>query len=448
MLFRILSFLGTAGAIVLGVIGFAALASLRPEPQQLPPQKKHFNVDVFVVRENCLRETLSGFGTVLPDREVTLSAQVAGEVMNQVLEVGQAVATDKPLLEIDPRIYQQRYAQAKRQLEEGESELRRLTQEQANAERLLKSIKSNLEIATEQYNRRKRLENREIVTPDELARSLLELRQYEENLIRQENEIALFPLKIDQIEKRQATNQTTLELAQLDLDHTQVKPPFPGIVSEVFVETGDYVRVGDPLVRITNTSSVEIPIPLKLSNYAKLLPLLKQGQSPEVKLATDVRRAPQWTGRLTRTAPKADQDNRTIEVYVEVDNAKQATPLLPGTFVHARIAGPTLERVFAVPRDAIINNHVLIVRPNEDSPVVQQRIEPADTLQNLAILNTGLKDGDQLILTNLDVLYRDPAERQLQTTEEKRSLTINREHNLKEFLTDQDQVFIKIQDCN
>ncbi|MCA9072084.1 MAG: biotin/lipoyl-binding protein, partial [Planctomycetaceae bacterium] len=274
---KIVTIVGTIGAVLLGVVGFAALASLRPEPKQLPPPKKHFNVDVFVVRENCLRETISGFGTVLPDHEVTLSAQVAGEVLGHDLEVGHAVAADNPLLKIDPDIYRQRVTQAERQLEEGKSELRRLKQEQANAERLRKSIQSNLEIATEQYSRRKRLEDRDIVTPDEMARSLLELRQYEENLIRQENEIALYPLKIDQIERRQATSQTALELAQLDLNHTQVKPPFSGIVSQVFVETGDYVRMGDPLVRITNTNSVEIPIPVKLSDYAKLLPLLQKG---------------------------------------------------------------------------------------------------------------------------------------------------------------------------
>ncbi|MCA9067548.1 MAG: hypothetical protein KDA84_01405, partial [Planctomycetaceae bacterium] len=138
---------------------------------------------------------------------------------------------------------------------------------------------------------------------------------------------------------------------------------------------------------------------------------------------------------------------RTIEVYVEVDNQKQTTPLLPGTFVHARIEGPVLERVFAIPRDAIINNHILLAKSEIDSPVTQQQIEPLDTLENLAILKAGLKDGDQLILTNLDVLYRDPADKQLPNPDEQRSLTINHETNLKEFLREEDQIFIKIQDC-
>ena len=83
-----------------------------------------------------------------------------------------------------------------------------------------------------------------MVTSDELARSLLEFRKYEEALIRQENETALFPLKIDQVEKRQATTKSALELAQIDLNHTQVAAPFSGLISEVFAETGQYVQGG------------------------------------------------------------------------------------------------------------------------------------------------------------------------------------------------------------
>jgi len=444
---RLVSAIGMAAAIFLGIAGFAALSSLKPAPKQTPPPKKQFNVDVFRVQESCLRETISGFGTARPDREVTLSAQVAGEILEHDRKVGQTIPVEQPLLEIDPRIYQQRYEQAENQLAEGESELRRLKQEQANAERLLAQAESDFQTAKEQYQRRKALLDKKIVTPDELARALLEFRQYEEALIRQQNDVALYPLKIDQVEKRQATTRTSLELARLDLDHTKVLPPFPAIVSEVFVETGQYVRVGDPLISLTNADLVEIPVPIKLSDYAKLRPLIQNGDFPRVELATDVSRPAQWMGRLTRTAPQADRENRTIEVYVEVDNSKQPSPLVPGTFVYARIAGPVLERVFAIPRDAIINDHVLIARPEAEEPVVQRRISPRDTLQDLAILENGLRRGDQLILTNLDVLYRDPAETQTGPDRQERTLTINQEHDLTELLEEEARPLVEILEC-
>ncbi len=445
---RVFSAVGMLGAIALGIAGFAALASLRPAPEVTPPPRKTYNVDVFVVRQACLRETISGFGTALPDREVTLSAQVAGQILAHDLEVGQTIGLDHPVMEIDPRIYRQRHEQVKHQLAEGDSELRRLKQEQINAARLLVKVKSDYETATQQYQRRKTLQSREIVTADELARALLDLRQYEEAVIRQENEAAIYPLKIDQIEKRQTTTKNALELAQLDLDDTKVRPPFAGVISQVFAETGQYVRVGDPLLRITNTDFVEIPIPIKLSDYAKLAPLVRQGKFPLVQLAKDVSQPAEWSGRLTRTAPKADRDNRTIEVYVEVENAKQSTPLLPGTFVQARIEGPLLKNVFAIPRDAIINDHVLIATKKANAPLLQKHIKPIETLQNLAVLDAGLQEGEQLILTNLDVLYREPSEAVSSKTAANSTLSINRRHDLREFLDEQNQSLIAILKCN
>ena len=444
---RLFSAVGLIAAIALGAVGFAALASLRPAPSVSPPPKKTYNVDVFVAHKACLRETISGFGTARPDREVTLSAQVAGEVLEHNLKIGQAVTGEVVFLKIDPRIYEQRLEQVKRQLAEGDSELRRLKQEQVNASRLLAKAKSDYVTATEQYERTRTLNSRNLVTPDELARALLELRQYEEAVIRQENEAGLYPLKIDQVEKKQTTTKSALEMAELDTEHTKVAAPFAGIISEVFAETGQYVRVGDPLIRITNTNLVEIPVSIKLSDYAKLAPLLRAGEFPSVKLARDVTATAEWTGRLARIAPKADEQNRTIEVFVEVDNEKQSTPLLPGTFVQARIEGPALENVFAVPRDAIINNHILIVKADGSAPVLQKRIEPIDTLQNLAILDSGLDDGDQLILTNLDVLYRDPSKTIALSDTEDRVLSINQKHDLPEFLESQTQALITIQDC-
>jgi RND family efflux transporter MFP subunit len=224
--------------------------------------------------------------------------------------------------------------------------------------------------------------------------------------------------------------------------------PFAGIISEVLAETGQYVRVGDPLLRITNMTHVELPVPIKLSDYAKLAPLLRNGEFPPVRLARDVSATAEWTGRLTRTAPKADEQNRTIQVFVEVDNQEQPMPLLPGTFVHARIEGPLLENVFAIPRDAIIKNHVLIAKVEGDSPVLQKRIEPIETLQNLAILYSGLDEGDQLILTNLDVLYREPSAKIPPQDARKQVLSINRRHDLPEFLENQRQALVTILDCS
>jgi hypothetical protein len=56
-------------------------------------------------------------------------------------------------------------------------------------------------------------------------------------------------------------------------------------------------------------------------------------------------------------------------------------------------------------------------------------------------------EGDQLILTKLDVLYRDPSETISAEESQGRQLAINQTHDLPEFLDDQKQSLITILDC-
>jgi RND family efflux transporter MFP subunit len=179
-----------------------------------------------------------------------------------------------------------------------------------------------------------------------------------------------------------------------------VRPPFSGVISEKFVELGQHVQPGEPLVRITDVSVVEVPLALPLRDYSKIADTLRTGERPTVQLAVNETEAARWTGEVVRVAPRADEQTRTVSVFVRVQNEQQSVPLLPGTFVQGRIAGPMLQDVLVVPRDAIRNDTIVVARKGEAAIVP---IEVRERVQNLAVV-TGLKPGDLAVLTNLDVL--------------------------------------------
>ncbi|GAG36328.1 unnamed protein product, partial [marine sediment metagenome] len=238
----------------------------------------------------------------------------------------------------------------------------RLRQEEINSRRILEKVSADYEAFKQEYERMEKLRSSNAVTPSQLVRALLELRQYEDTLIKRQNSQTLFPLQRNEIEKLRETHQTDLAIARLDLEHTEVRPPFSGSLSEVTVELGQYVRAGDSLARLTDISVVEIPIPLTLKDFAKVEPSVKAGRHPKVALAENESDRPRWMGYVVRAAPEADELTRTIMVYAHVKNDEQKVPLLPGTFVHARIEGPVLKNVLAVPRDAIVNGRVFVAQ--------------------------------------------------------------------------------------
>ncbi len=422
-------------ALVLGGAAFAGLASLKETPGKRDIPEKTFNVEVFRVETADLREIVIGFGTAVAEHEVQYAAQVAGEVMSVSprLEVGEAVSgptfeqqsaklpqsrqlPGDLLLTIDPQVYHERLAQADAAFEESRAEIRTLAQEEANAKRVLDKAQRDFDTSNAEHERLEKLFADGSVTQNQLSLSELELRRYERVLVESQNAQELFPLRREQLQKRQLRLETDRKLAQIDVTRTEVRPPFSGLLSEVMVEKGQYVQPGTPLFRVTQINRVEIAIPLHPLDFAKIAELVLAGEQPHVALSENEVSGDRWEGRVVRIAPEADAGTRTIEVFVEVDNSGNPTPLLPGMFVQARIEGPLLEGVTVIPREAILSSNeaakVFIAQDGLASPV---NIEVARRLEGMAFVTSGLTPGQQVILTNLDVL-RDGSKVEVQTT--------------------------------
>ena len=133
-------------ALLVGGGGFVGLASLREEPAKREVETKVFNVEVFEVQRVNLQEIVKGFGSVVAEREVVYSAQVAGEVVavsrrlkvgeavsgpkffpnDRILETGSSQSEGEVLLTIDPEVYHERLAQTDHAVEEAQAELQTL----------------------------------------------------------------------------------------------------------------------------------------------------------------------------------------------------------------------------------------------------------------------------------------------------------------------------------
>ena len=264
-------------ALVLGGAAFAGFASLKETPEKREIPEKTFNVEVFRVETTDLREIIVGFGTAVAEHEVQYSAQVAGEVttVSPRLDVGETVSgpafeqqsatvpqsrqlPGDLLLTIDPQVYHERLSQTDAAFEEAQAELRTLAQEETNAKRILDKAQRDFDTSKTEHERLEKLRKDGSVTLNELSLSEIELRRYERLLVESQNVQELFPLKRDQLQKRLLRLESDRKLARIDVDRTEVRPPFSGLLSDVMVEKGQYVQPGTPLFRVTQIDRVEI----------------------------------------------------------------------------------------------------------------------------------------------------------------------------------------------
>lgn len=421
-------------ALMVGVTVFLQLARLKELPPQVEPPARVFRVPVFLVQQTDVRPWLVSFGTALPDRQVTVAAEVAGRIIEtQGLKVGTVLnppaasddgpaAPSPPVIRIDPETYQERILQAEALLAQDAAELDRLDQEVRNNREMLAQRQRTLESASEQLRLQQRLMAQGAGRETELRRTELEYQQYESAVLQLETELKLEEARRKQVQALQAAHQRELAMARLELKRSSVHAPFSGVVSRVMVEHGQYVRPGEPLFELTNLSRVELPLPVPLSRSSELAALLASGELPRVQLSEHERAECRWVGRVTRIAPVADDATRTVSVYAEVDNTQTTDPLRPGMFVHARIELGEDSGLLLVPRDAIVDGAVFVAVPksggsinvagnataaaqNGVAAIAERReIRLAGTLHAFGIVASGLRPGDQVVLTNLDVL--------------------------------------------
>lgn len=118
--------------------------------------------------------------------------------------------------------------------------------------------------------------NNVLITGGEQAREFAEIVRLESRERQLEFERAKAEFQAAQIEQRSAGQGTekelaevrlqiakyNLELAEHRLDQTVIRAPFDGRVQEVHVVEGQYVRAGEPVARLVDTSQLVVKIPI------------------------------------------------------------------------------------------------------------------------------------------------------------------------------------------
>ncbi len=164
----------------------------------------------------------------------------------------------------------------------------------------------------------------------------------------------------------------------------QLRSPMDGMVLEQLATPGQRVEIASPIYRIGRLDPLWIEIQVPLERLAGI----RIGTA--VKVAT-----PPVEGRITTIGSVVQGENQSVLVRAEVPNPDAM--LRPGQFVEARLAQPSGETAWRVPRRALLRvddrTWVMVQRQNGFEPVaVTITGEEPDAL----VITGALKAGDQV----------------------------------------------------
>ncbi len=169
------------------------------------------------------------------------------------------------------------------------------------------------------------------------------------------------------------------ERARLNLEYTEIRAPFAGVVQGVNVVAGGLVSVNQGVCTIFDNEELEAVVNVLEADLGNL----KTGR-PVLLTVPATGQTLQAT--VDVISPTLDQTTRTCEVIIRFPNPDGL--YRPGMFARARIAGWVHPDKLMVPKDA------LLVRENR--PLVFKRV--ADRAQWLYV-DTGLQNDDWVEIT-------------------------------------------------
>ena len=247
--------------------------------------------NIAIVATDTLRSGPQLSGTLVPEREAKIRAEVSGAVMSTSVEQGQRVSTGTQLGRIDDAAVNDQAISAK-------------------------SMVTQAQLAVDQATR-------------ELQRSTTLLQAGA--IAARDREAAERALAGANAQLADA--KARVSMAEKSIRNTVIRAPFSGVVSERSVSPGDVVSPGSALFTVVDPSSLR----LEASVPAEAIGSIRVG-SP-VMFAVNGYPGREFEGKVTRINPTADANTRQVRIYATVPNSTGR--LVGGLFANGSVATDT-----------------------------------------------------------------------------------------------------------
>lgn len=197
----------------------------------------------------------------------------------------------------------------------------------------------------------------------------------------------------DQAQHSLTDARAALDRARADLERTNIRARFAGHISERLAAVGEYVGVGEDVIRLVDTHRVEIALPasIGLSRY------IQPGMPVPVQ-SGDIRRE----HPVRTVVPVGDPVSRMVEVRLSAGDGEW----LVGTPVQVSVPSGVAVSTVAVPRDALVERGgtAFVYKVNGDSSAEQVAIETSAIVGLWVGVTSGISVGDRIIVRGAERL--------------------------------------------
>ncbi len=330
--------------VLIGGTKVLQIVKLVTTKQVMPPT----TVTSAKVEQGDWEPILTAVGSISPVQGAMISAELAGTVSDVSFQNGAAVKKGDVLLKLDA------------------------SAEQAQ----MRSVEADAALAKNDLERAVDLSARKVISKAEF----------------------------DAAQSKYAQKKAAVDNMRSLIDKKEIHAPFSGTAGIRSVNTGQMVKVGDPLVSLQTLDQVYVDFSMPQQQLGDLTAGLP------VKVTTDAVSGREFEGKLTAVNSSIDAVTRNVSLQATLDNSDHV--LRAGMFARVKVLLPQKNPTLFVPATAVAyapygNSVYLIEKKHDDKTkqdallLRQQFVRTGETRGDFVAVTEGLKTGEQIVSTGV-----------------------------------------------
>jgi len=193
---------------------------------------------------------------------------------------------------------------------------------------------------------------------------------------------------------------SAVRLAKAELDKTVLRAPFDGIVADVFIEEGEWTSPSPPALPIPpvldliDNRSLYVSAPMDEVDSARI----QKGQSARVTVDSHPGR--HFPAHVVEVAPYvADrlEQNRTMEIELEMDDTTDVAAFLPGTSADAEVILSARDGTLRVPTASLLEGGKVLLL--SEGRLVERVLKVGLRNWDFTEVTGGLEVGERVVVS-------------------------------------------------
>lgn len=350
-------------------------------------------VKVTTAEKGNLVIRLKAPGEAVTNKKIAMKAEVSGVVQKFNVEESQHVKQGDLLVQLDDREY-------------------RLNLERADAERLSKLSTILVEKRFGELGERPASSDREKIqkakedydNASELFRKgLISRKNFEQASADYELALIESGEKKDEIlaaSKGLTQSEVEVKKARLDLEKTEIRAPFSGIITDIKISPQEHLSSGRELFSLVDISHIQVHAKVLESEIGRL----QVGREVEIKFSAYPEKV--FMGRTKAISPIINPEDKTCKVVIEVDNPWEEVK--PGMHAEVEIPAEIYKGRLLIPQEAVLvragRKLAFVV---EDGLAKWRYLEVGLENEDYAEIIDGIKEGEVVIIEGHFTLAHD-----------------------------------------